>query len=66
MTFKEWALENNNDNRDFHIILKLRNGSKIFYHSNQQISYMDLYVLQDSTILEKELVDDEWFFVLTV
>ena len=66
MTFKEWALLDEDDERILNITLKKRNGQYAYYTSFQVISAKEMLILQNSTLVKAELINNEWEIVLTI
>lgn len=63
MNFQEWAKLDEEDTREMHIVLE--SGKNTFYYSSyDEITPLEMGILQESTILAVLLISNEWFIRL--
>ena len=64
MTFKQWAMKDENDIRTMHVSMETNEGKLITLKSGQKISYSMMFRIQEAKVKEARLVCDEWFIDL--
>lgn len=63
MNFQEWAKLDEEDTREMHIVLESGENTS-YYSSYDEITPLEMGILQESTILAVLLISNEWFIRL--
>ena len=61
MTFKQWALHDEDDNREMRITFIRKDGSSIYYCSGEEISVRHMFKLQKGRVASVKLINNIWY-----